>query len=85
MKKSTRGSNLIFGSVQPLHYKCHKINFRRDGLYIDSPHWIKKKKITINDKNEDYKCFQYAVLNYGETASHPKRLSNIEPFINKYN
>ena len=25
-----------------------------------------------------------AALNYGETESHPGRVSNIKPFINKY-
>ena len=47
--------------------------------------WIKKKKATINPKNEDEKCFQYAVtvaLNYGEIASHQERVLNIKPFIN---
>ena len=72
-----RGSGFIFDSVQLMYYKCHKVTFRRGGLYIDSPDWIKKKKATINPKNEDEKCFQYAVmvaLNYGETESHPKRV-----------
>ena len=39
-----RVSNFIFDSVQLLHYKCHKINFKRGGSYTDSPDWIKKKK-----------------------------------------
>ena len=55
---------------------------------MDSPDWIKKKKETINPKNEDNKCFQYAItvaLNYGETESHLERVSNIKPIINKYN
>ena len=55
---------------------------------ICSPDGIKKKTATINPKNEDDKCFQYAVtiaLNYGEIELHPKRFSNIKPFINKYN
>ena len=42
----------------------------------------------MNPKNEDDKDFRYAVtfaLNYGETESHPERVSNIKPFINKYN
>ena len=58
-----------------MYCKCHKVNFRRDGSYIDSPDWMKKKKATINPKNEDDKCSLYAVtvaLNYGETESHPK-------------
>ena len=71
-----------------MHYRCHKVNFRRGGSYIDSPDWIKMKKATTNPKKKDAKCFQYAVtvdLNYEETESYPKRVSNIELFINKYN
>ena len=49
---------------------------------------MKKKKATINPKNTDDKCFQYAAtvaLNYEETESHPDRVLNVKPFINKYN
>ena len=38
------GSEFIFYSVQMMYYKCRKVNFRRGGLSIDSPDWIKKKK-----------------------------------------
>ena len=68
-------------------YKCHKVNFRLGGSNIDSPDQIKKEKATKNPKKEDDKCLQYvitAALNYGETESHPERISNIKPFINKY-
>ena len=37
-------SDFIFNSVQSLHYKCHRINFRRSGSYIDSSDWIKKRQ-----------------------------------------
>ena len=87
LETSMRERDFIFGSVQLMYYKCHKVNFRRDGSYIDSPDWIKKQKVTINLKNEDDECFQYAVkvaLNYGEVESHQERVSNIKPFINKY-
>ena len=63
-------------------------NFKRAGSYIDHPDWIKKKKATINPKDTDYKCFQYAAtvgLNYKENKWNPERNSNIKPFINKYN
>ena len=46
------------------------------------------KKATINPKNEDYKCLQYVAtvaLNYEEVKWNPERVSNIKPFINKYN
>ena len=48
----------------------------------------KKKNTTVNPRNQDDKCFQYAItdaLNYEEIESHQGRISNIEPFINKYN
>ena len=53
-------SDFIFDSVQLMYYKCHKVSFIPDGSYIDSPDQIKKKKETINPKNTDNKCFQYA-------------------------
>ena len=53
------GKEFTFNSVQLIYYKCHKVNFRRAGSYIDSPDWIKKKKETINPKKN--KCFQYAI------------------------
>ena len=84
-KHQLRGGDFIFDSVQ---FICHKVNFTHGGSYIAFPDWIKKKKEPINPKNEDDKCFQYVVtiaLNYGEIGSHPERVSNIKPFINKYN
>ena len=69
-----KGSDFIFDSIQPLYYKCHIVNFKLGGSYIDSPDWIKKKKAAINPKNNDNKCFQYAatvVLNYEEIKWNP--------------
>ena len=37
-----RGIDFIFDCANLLHYKCHKINLKRGGSYIDSPDWIKK-------------------------------------------
>ena len=42
----------------------------------------------MNQKNNDNKCFQYAVtlaLNIGKIKDHPERISKIKPFIEKYN
>ena len=50
-----------------MHYKCHKVNYKRGGSYIDSPDWIKNKKATIDSKNEGNESFRYAAtvaLNY---------------------
>ena len=46
------------------------------------------KKSTINPKNNDYKCFQYAVtvaLNYDKINNNPQKVSKIKPFIDQYN
>ena len=52
------------------------------------PKWLKNKKTTINSKNNDDKCFQYALtvaLNYEQIKDHPERISKIKPFVDKYN
>ena len=46
LETSMRRSEFIFYSFQMMYYKCHKVNFRRGGSYIDSSDWIKKKKAT---------------------------------------
>ena len=72
-----------------MYHKCHKINPNRGGSYIDSPDWIKNKKATINPINKnDNKCFQYAItvaLNHEEIGKHSGKITNIKPFLNKYN
>ena len=88
LETSMIGSDFVFESIQLTYCKCHKVNFKRGGSCIDSPNWIKKKKATINPKNEDDKCFQWAAsvaLNFEKIESHPDRVSNIIPFINKCN
>ena len=44
LETSMRGSDFIIYSVQLMYYKCRKVNFTRDGSYIDSSDSIKKKK-----------------------------------------
>ena len=82
------GSNFIFESVDLLALYIHKINLKRVKSYIKSPDWILNKRVTINPKNKDNKCFQYSIafaLNYQEIGDHPEKISNITPFIKKYN
>ena len=82
-----RGSEFEFDGVNLLYYYFNKISLNRGGLYIDSPEWIKNKKSIINPKNNDYKCFQYAVtvwLNHDKMNRDPQRISKIKPFIDQY-
>ena len=67
LEESMRGSEFIFDHVDALYYDLNKTSLSRGGSYIDSPKWLKNKKATINPKNDDDKCFQYALtvaLNY---------------------
>ena len=78
-----RGSDFEFDGVNFLYYDFNKISLNRGGSYIDSPKWIKVKKSTINPKNNDHKCFQYAVtlaLNLDKINKHLQRISKIKPF-----
>ena len=84
MKKS----DFVFDSVDLLFYELHKISLNRGVSYIDSLKWLKNKKVTINPKNNDDKCFQYALtvaLNYQKTKNNSERITKIIPFIDQYN
>ena len=37
LETSMRGSDFIFNSVELIFCKCHKVDFRGGGSYIDSP------------------------------------------------
>ena len=71
-----KGCEFVFESVDLLYYKLHKISLNRGGSYIDSPNWIKNKKVTINLKNKDNECFKYAItaaLNHDKINNHPEK------------
>ena len=89
LEASMRRINFYFDSVDLLYYPLQKTSLSRNGSsYIDSLKWLKNKKATINPKNNDAKCFQYALtaaLNYQNIKSHPERISNLKPFIDQYN
>ena len=88
LQEKMKGSDFEFDRVNFFYYDFNKTNINRGGSYIDSLQWLKNKKSTINPKNNDAKCFQYAVtlsINLISTDNHPERISKIKPFINKYN
>ena len=87
LEEKMKGSDFEFDGVNFLYYDFNIISLNRGGSYKDSPKWIKNKKSTINPKNNDYKCFQYAVtlaLNFDKINKHPQRVSKIKPFIDRY-
>ena len=88
LEEKMRGSEFVYDSINLLYYKLHKTSLNRRGSYIDSPEWLKNKKAKIKPKNNNDNSFQYAItvaLNHQNINNHPERVTNIKPFINKYN
>ena len=88
LQNKMKGSDFEFDGVNFLYYDFNKASINRGGSYIDLPKWLKDKKSIINPKNNDNKCFQYAValaLNLDKIKKNPQRVSKIKPFIEKYN
>ena len=89
LEESMRGSQFTFDSVDLLYYNQQKVSLNRKGSsYIDYPEWLHNKKATINPKNNDDNCFQYALtvaLNYQNIKNNPERISEIKSCIDQYN
>ena len=88
LEEPMRESEFVLDSINLLYYHLQKIGLKRGGSYIDSPEWLKNKKATINPKNNDDNCFQYALtvaLNHQNIKKNPSRISKIKPFIDQYN
>ena len=88
LQNKMKGSDFIFNGINYLYYDLNRITISKAGSYIESPKWLKDKKCTVNQKNTDNKCFQYAAtlaLNFNDTDRNPQRISKIKPFINNYN
>ena len=45
-----KGSSYTFERIDLLEYHIHKISLNRGSSYIDSPKWLKHKKVIINPK-----------------------------------
>ena len=54
-------SDFAFDRVNYLYYNFNKISISRGGSYIDSPKWLKYKKSTVNQKNNDNKCCYFSI------------------------
>ena len=85
LQEKMRGSDFAFNGVNFFYYDFNKTSISRGGSYIDSPKWLKNKKSTIDPKNNDYKCFQYAVtlaLNLDKINNHPKEYLKLNLLLN---
>ena len=81
LEEPMRISKFVSDSIDLLYYHLQKISLKRDRFYIDSPEWLKNKKATINPKNNDDNCFQYALTvalnhqNIGKTLKEYQKLN----------
>ena len=73
LETSITESDSIFDSDQVMYHKCRKVYFRSGGSYIDSAHWIKKKKAAINPDDKCFQCVVTVVLNYKENKWNPRK------------
>ena len=83
-----RGSDFVFNGINYFYYDFNRVSISKGGSYIESTKWLKDKKCTVNQKNTDRKCFQYATilaLNFNKIDKHHQRISKIKPFIENYN
>ena len=89
LQEKMKGSDFVFNGINYFYYDLNRVSVSKGGSYIESPKWLKDKKSTVNQKNNDYKCFQYATtlaLNFDKVTIHPEKITKkIKSSINKYN
>ena len=76
-------SEFAFDSVDLLYYKLRKISLNHR-ITHRCCQMVKKKKATINTKNNDNKCFQRAItvlLNHEQNKNDLERILKVKPFI----
>ena len=52
LQEKMKGSDFAFDGVSYLYYDLNKISISKGGSYIDSPKWLKDKKINNNSKKK---------------------------------
>lgn len=76
-----RGSGFNLSEIKELTIQISRFEPIAGTSYIDLPKFLKSKKAIINVKNEDNKCFKYAVLSaLFPAAKDAQRVSKYKPF-----
>ena len=61
LQLSGESSSFVYESVEECNIHFHKIDLRRGASFIDTPEWLKPKKVTINPQNvNNVYCFMDA-------------------------
>ena len=84
LEEKMKGNESIFDNVDLLYNKLNKKNLNRGGSFILFPEISKNTKATLNPKNNDDKCFLYALLvalNYDELKVIQKEYQMLNLFL----
>ena len=84
LEEKMKGNESIFDNVDLLYNKLNKKNLNRGGSFILFPEISKNTKATLNPKNNDDKCFLYALLvalNYDEIKVIQKEYQMLNLFL----
>ncbi len=72
----TKGSGWSLYSIDALQLRINIVNPLTGSTYVILPNCIRNKKAVINVKNNDNKCFKYAILTKYNTRSDKTKFSN---------
>ena len=76
-------SRFVFDEFLFTNIDFHQLNLARGSSYIPLPQWLDNKKVMINPRNEDQKCFKWAVIaasRWEEIGKNPQIISNLKKF-----
>lgn len=81
-----KGSNWVLQSIDILNIAINKYDPIRGSTYIRTPDKIANKKLTVNVKNEDNKCFLWSILAHlYPSGNNPQRVYQYERYENIFN
>ena len=78
----------MLDQIMHLHINFHRLVLTRGSSYMKLPEWIAKKKAVINPKNNDEKCFKWAViaaLHHEDIKKDHLRISKLQHHEDQYN
>ena len=80
-------SNSVFNKFTEISVFTAKLKSVFGSSYIELPEWIKNKKACINIKNDDDRCFEWAILSYFHYNNYNRncRVTPYKKHIDKIN
>lgn len=81
-----RGSGFSLAQILELNIQVSSFDPYSGSTYVSLPKFLQKKRAVINVKNNDEKCFMYAVLSaLFPNNNNPQRVDKYLPYVNSLN